>query len=66
MENKPKRAPSKWNTFLKGCIPKEPKDMGMGEKVSACGIQYRELKEKDPKKLEDILRSIKMKENKEE
>lgn len=55
MEQKKKREPSKWQLFLKGCIPEQPKEAGMGQKVSACGVKYRTLKEKDPKKLDEIV-----------
>lgn len=54
-----KRKPSNWQFFLKGCIPDQPKELGMGQKVTACGTQYRELKEKDPKKLEQFIESVK-------
>lgn len=54
-----KRKLSQWQLYLRGCIPEQPKEMGMGQKVSSCGVQYRELKEKDPKKLEQLVESIK-------
>ncbi len=58
-EPKPKRALSKWQIYLKSCLRDQPKDSGLGEKVKACGVQYKELKEKDPKKLEQFVESIK-------
>lgn len=58
---KSKRALSKWQIYLKGCIPQQPKEAGMGEKVSACSVQYKILKE-DPEKLDIIIDSIKKKE----
>jgi hypothetical protein len=62
-EVKPKRQPNKWQLFLKGCIPGQPKDLGMGEKVTACGTEYRILKEKDPTKLEEIVMQAREKRN---
>lgn len=61
MINKKKRGPNKWQIFLKGCMPNQSKDLPMTDKVSACGIQYRELKEKNPKELEKIVNDIKLK-----
>jgi hypothetical protein len=58
---KKKREPSKWQSFLKSCIPEQPKDAGMGQKVTACGAQYRELKEKHPDKLDEIIAMVKSK-----
>lgn len=61
-----KRKPSNWQLFLKGCIPDQPKELGMGQKVSACGTQYRELKEKDPKRLESMIETIKARPSKQQ
>lgn len=58
-EPKKKRQPNKWQLFLKDCSPRQNSKLGMTEKVSACGIEYRTLKEKDPKKLDDIVERVK-------
>lgn len=55
MEDKPKRALSKWQIYLSGCMKEQPKEKGMGEKVSVCGVEYRHLKDKDPDTLEKIV-----------
>jgi hypothetical protein len=60
-EEKKKRPPNKWQLFLSNCFSTQDKGLPMTEKVSACGIQYRELKEKDPKKLEEIIALVKSK-----
>lgn len=36
----------------------------MGEKVSACSVSYKELKVKDPKKLDEIIALVKIKREK--
>lgn len=53
-EAKPKREPNKWQLFLTGCL-KEQTNGGLGEKVSACSVVYKDLKEKNPDKLEEII-----------
>lgn len=63
MINKKERKKSKWQIYLKGCIPQQPKDRGMGEKVTQCGVEYRNLKEKDPKKLDQIIETISRQQN---
>lgn len=50
-----KRKPNKWQLFLRDCTPRQGKGLGMTEKVSACSIEYKSLKEKNPKKLEEII-----------
>ena len=60
-EPKRKREPNKWQLFLGHCFQTQDKGLAMTEKVSACGIQYRELKEKDPKKLDSIIEMAKSK-----
>lgn len=57
------RKKSKWQIWLKGCVPRQSKDMGMGEKVTECGVEYRNLKEKDPKKLDQIIETISRQQN---
>ena len=54
-EPKKKRQPNKWQLFLKDCSPRQDKSMGMGQKMSACSVEYKTLKEKDPKKLDEII-----------
>lgn len=58
-EPKKKRQLNKWQLFLKDCSPRQNSSLDMTEKVSACGIEYRTLKEKDPKKLDDIVENVK-------
>ena len=53
-EPKKKRQPNKWQLFLKGCLKEQPNG-GLGEKVTACGVQYRGLKEKNPKYLDELV-----------
>jgi len=53
-----KREPNKWQLFLKSCISGQPKSAGMGEKVTACSIQYKDLKTNDPNKLEQIVDNV--------
>lgn len=57
-EPKMKRELNKWQLFLKSCIPNQPKDAGMGQKVTSCSIQYKDLKTNDPNKLEQIVDNI--------
>lgn len=58
IEEPKKRPPNKWQLFLHDCRPRQDKSLAMVEKVSACGVQYRELKEKDPKKLDEIIDNV--------
>lgn len=58
---KKKREPNKWQLYLSSCFETQPKSASMGEKVSACSITYKDLKNKDPKKLEDIIELAKSK-----
>lgn len=58
-----KRKPSKWQLFLKDCIPSQPKDAGIGEKITLCSTQYKHLKEKEPKKLDEIINRVQIQYN---
>lgn len=55
LETPKKRKPNKWQLFLKDCTPRQDKGLGMTEKVSACSVEYKTLKETNPKKLEEII-----------
>lgn len=61
LEPKKKRAPNNWQLFLGECFNTQDKGLAMTEKVSACGVTYRELKTKDPKKLDSIIATAKSK-----
>lgn len=41
---KRKRAPNKWQLFLKDCTKEQPEDLSYPEKVKACSVKYRETK----------------------
>lgn len=41
---KKKRAPNKWQVFLKGCANEQPKDIPYFDKVKACSAKYKEGK----------------------
>lgn len=56
-EPKKKRKPSKWQLFLKECMPNQ-KNGSFPEKVGACSIVYKDLKEKNPKKLDEIIDKV--------
>ena len=58
-EKKPKRPPNKWQLFLGTCM--KTKEGDMGQKVSACSVVYKDLKEKNPDKLEEIINLEKQK-----
>ena len=51
-----KRKPSKWQLYLRECIPGKSKDMGMGAKVSACSVKYKDIKAKNPKYLDELVK----------
>lgn len=55
---KKERKASKWQLYLKDCLPDQPKESGLGEKVSTCSVTYKQLKEKDPKKLDEIIAKV--------
>jgi hypothetical protein len=57
---KKKREPNKWQLFLTDCI-KTTKGSSLGEKVSTCSVVYKDLKIKDPKKLDEIVELAKQK-----
>jgi hypothetical protein len=58
-QHRQKRKPNKWQLFLKECMPQQQdKSLSMTDKVSVCGVQYRELKEKNPKAIDDIANRI--------
>lgn len=60
-EEKKKRPPNRWQLYLSSCLKEQPKGSGLGEKVSSCSIQYRDLKTNNPKKLDDIISTVKSK-----
>lgn len=41
---KKKRAPSKWQIFLKDCTKDQSKDLSYTEKVKKCSVIYKEKK----------------------
>lgn len=41
---KKKRAPNKWQLFLKECVPRQDKDIKYTEKVQLCSAEYRNSK----------------------
>lgn len=41
---KKKRAPSKWQLFLKECVKKQDEDIKYTEKVQLCSVEYKEMK----------------------
>lgn len=43
---KKERKKSKWQVYLKDCIPKQNKELGIGEKVKACSVEYKKDKDK--------------------
>lgn len=49
------RKPNKWQAFLRHCTPQQAQDLSMGEKVKACSLQYKEIKIKNGKLLDDLL-----------
>ena len=60
-EKKAKRPPNKWQLYLSTCLPGQPKDAGLGQRVSACSVSYKDLKAKDSNKLEEIIKLAKIK-----
>lgn len=55
LENNGKRKPSKWQLYLKTCFSEQDnKDTPFSERVSACSVKYKEIKEKNPKYLDDL------------
>lgn len=54
-EEPKKRKPNIWQIYLKGCLKDQPKDSGLGEKVSACSVTYKDIKVKNPKHLDDLV-----------
>jgi hypothetical protein len=41
---KKKRAPSKWQTFLKDCAKRQPEELVYTDRVKLCSIEYKDLK----------------------
>jgi len=41
---KKKRAPNKWQLFLKDCVKKQDNELKYTEKVQLCSVEYRETK----------------------
>lgn len=54
-KRKGNRTPSKWQVFLKHCTPNQAQTLSMGEKVKACSVQYKDIKVKNGKLLDDML-----------
>lgn len=44
---KKKRAPSKWQIFLKDCVKEQAEELQYTDKVKACSAKYKENKNKD-------------------
>lgn len=44
---KKKRAPNKWQTFLKECVKEQEGEIPYMDKVKACSAKYKESKNKD-------------------
>jgi len=59
LEEPKKRPLNRWQLFLHDCRPRQDPNLGMTQKVSSCSVEYKELKEKNPKQLEDILEKVK-------
>lgn len=57
-KKKGNREPTKWQIFLGDCSKKQHKDMSMGDKVKACSIQYKKIKESNPRLLDDMVTKI--------
>jgi len=55
VKKKGNRKPNKWQVFLKECSPRQSQDLSMGEKVKACSVQYKEIKVKNGKLLDDMM-----------
>jgi hypothetical protein len=41
---KKKRAPNKWQIFLKDCVKEQDGDLAYTDKVKACSVKYKEKK----------------------
>lgn len=41
---KKKRAPNKWQNFLKDCSKRQPEELVYTDKVKLCSIEYKEAK----------------------
>lgn len=41
---KKKRAPNKWQIFLKDCVKEQDKGLAYTDKVKACSVKYKENK----------------------
>jgi hypothetical protein len=41
---KKKRAPNKWQIFLKECVREQTKELPYTDKVKACSVKYKEKK----------------------
>lgn len=54
-QNNGKRKPSKWQLYLKECMPGQSNNIPFSDKVSACSIKYKEIKEKNPKYLDELV-----------
>lgn len=44
-KTKSKRAPSKWNLFLKECSQNQPKELSLGERTKLCSVEYKQVKD---------------------
>lgn len=44
---KKKRAPNKWQVFLKNCAPEQDKELPYTEKVKLCSVKYKEKKNEE-------------------
>lgn len=45
---KKKRAPNKWQVFLKGCVKEQPEELDYMGKVKACSVIYKDNKNERP------------------
>ena len=45
---KKKRAPNKWQIFLKDCAKEQDKELPYTDKVKLCSVKYKENKNKNP------------------
>lgn len=57
-EEPKKRKLNRWQLFLKDCSPRQDKSLGMTEKVSVCSIEYKQLKDNNVKKLDEIIDKV--------
>lgn len=60
-QNNGKRKPSKWQLYLKECMPNQSSGIPFPDKVTACSVKYKEIKAKNPKYLDDLANKTEVK-----